>query len=445
MKKKLWIAIPAVTIVACALGCALFWDTLSMYLIPKTKLSKALTNTVQMVTERFAESPVAVLGKGIDSAGRSTAIMKADTTHDVLGNVTYQMTLMNRLSPRQVLAEGNITAGDQFALELSLYLDSEYAAVSSKELLGSQYYGIRYRTFAEDIRSKGLISYLIGEETIAGWEDKIGQLSDFMGKRIEVPTISENDVKLLMTGLLTLKCDVSRRSITLDEQVLPAYEVCLSTSGAQISMGMDYLSEDLRSTFAKLLPGLTDADSEIIIRFLLWNEKVIEIDGQLAGNSGTKKFLISLGNDPIEDDMVLEYFDDSGKEGKLTISTAVQEHIRREGVVLVQDDEVHQYWFEWDTSSGVMDLQIDIKGRKDQITLFLKEIDDGFIVSSEHFERIIALITGTEGETGESVNCTMTVTAGADIKAPTYKNIDVWSVEDLLRLLEGLVGPLLSQ
>ena len=137
MKKKKWLLllIPAVLLLA----AALFWF---LYLSPRMTLSNAADDALSKLEQRLAESPVPILAKGYDESGRNTTSL-ALTVSD---GVQYDMQVQTDLTSNQILADGTIRI-DGKALNLSAYLDKEFAAITSEDLFKGGYYGITYDTF----------------------------------------------------------------------------------------------------------------------------------------------------------------------------------------------------------------------------------------------------------------------------------------------------------
>ena len=121
MKKKKWLLllIPAVLLLA----AALVWF---LYLSPRMTLSNAADDALSKLERRLAESPVPILAKGYDESGRNTTSL-ALTVSD---GVQYDMQVQTDLTSNQLLADGTIRI-DGKALNLSAYLDKEFAAITT--------------------------------------------------------------------------------------------------------------------------------------------------------------------------------------------------------------------------------------------------------------------------------------------------------------------------
>lgn len=440
MKKKFWLWIMVLIIaIAFVLG-GVFWDTLSIYLMPKAKLSEALRNSAADLAERFERSPLRVLADGMDSGGCSTAVLQAETSHEILGEVHYEMTVQSVLAPRVLQANGTVATKDT-TLDLSLYMDQNFVAVTSADLLDGEYYGIRFETFPDDIRARGLLTHLIGEQTIEKWEKGIAALQKAMGRSVEIPSVSEEDLKMILAGLHALKCSVSPQDVTIDGHEYPAYEITLQTSGEQISAGLSLLSPELRTGLTKAVPDITQSDAKLYGAFLIYNNRILNVKINISTTSEQTTMELYLGEDPAADDLTASFTDRSGERTNFLISSESADNSIKETIERTKNQNTQTITYEWNTSTGEMLFLL--PGETGQIKLTLQASENGFLLSSDHFERIAALILDAEGESTPPVRCSMVVTKGAQISVPSYKNFDKWSVEDLIILLKGL-GSLLG-
>ena len=174
MKRKWWILF-AVPVAALLLGLCFFGVRLRI--APRLVLSRAVDNSLAQLDSRFERSPVQLLTKALDSQGRQQAALKLETESKHLGPVVYDLALQTQTGPNRIQAEGAVITGGK-VLDIQLFLDENFAALASQGLLEGRYYGITYETFSRDLRERQLLTALLGEGTIADWEENLSALEE---------------------------------------------------------------------------------------------------------------------------------------------------------------------------------------------------------------------------------------------------------------------------
>ena len=88
----------------------------------------------------------------------------------------------------------------------------------------------------------------------------------------------------------------------------------------------------------------------------------------------------------------------------------------------------------WEPATGKLTI-----GWEQPIALNLAQNESGFTIQTEDFDLLMDLLMDRKPETERKpVTCTMTLQKGAAITTPGYKNLDSWSLEDLITLVEGI-------
>lgn len=442
MKKKWWILLTAFILVF-ALAAGFFWDAITIRVAPKVVLTKALTTTISALRERVEGSPLSVLSRGLDREGKNTISLDLETSNQLLGDIRYTMNVQTENAPRRILAEGLVTSSGGI-LDLSLYLDGDFAAVSSKSLLEGNYYGITYDTFSQDIRKNSLLALLIGEETISGWESSLSGLRETMNSSYEMPEFSQEDIQSVLAGILALKAQVSRDTVTVNGAQRRCHKVTFSAIGPEIAAAaqeyLPQLSDELRILVEQLK---NDPESTASASFSLWKGAVVKAECSLFLQGKEQSLCMSLGADAAKDDIFIETA--GREEGKLekrsvTVSTTYDASTYKKKLEIVQiENGVQDRTFidySWDRTSGAMGLHLTEGGEDIALDMNLQGTGEGFRLSTDQFEVLMGLLTDQENNGNSS--CTMTVTKGASFDTPAYKNFDQWSMEDLLALLGGL-------
>ena len=411
MKKKKWLLllIPAVLLLAAVL-----------YLSPRMTLSNAADNALSKLEQRLAESPVPILAKGYDESGRNTTSL-ALTVSD---GVQYDMQVQTDLTSNQILADGTIRI-DGKALNLSAYLDKEFAAITSEDLFKGGYYGITYDTFSSDVRSFPLLSRLIPSATLSKLDSSVEKLQVYMNRTRQVPQlpdVQQEDIHKLILGLLVLKSDVHKETLTVDGQSLECLRFDYSATGEQAGTLLGYLMDT---------GGLSQGD--INASFYLYGKTLVAVrcDGRAGENRAALR--LDLGLDAAQGDVSiavekLENGEKSAFSYKIGARGADGAHTETAafGTQSISCD--------WQPKTG--DMVLTLPG-KSPISLNLSQAQDGFQIQTKDFAALIGI------NSQKGFDSTMTVRKGSAITTPKYKNLDEWSLDDLLVLL-GSIGGLLG-
>ena len=315
MKKKKWLLllIPAVLILA----AALVWF---LYLSPRMALSNAADDALSKLEQRLAESPVPILAKGYDESGRNSTSLELA----VSDGVQYDMQVQTDLTANQILADGTIRI-DGKTLNLSAYLDKEFAAITSEDLFKGGYYGITYDTFSSDVRSFPLLSRLIPSATLSKLDSSVEKLQEYMNRTRQIPQlpeVQEEDIHKLILGLLVLKSDVHKEALTVDGQSLECLRFDYSATGEQAGTLLGYLMDT---------GGLSQGD--ITASFYLCDKTLVAVrcDGRAGENRAALR--LDMGQDAARGDVSIAVEKlENGMSGFLTqpvLSAQAVENLRK--------------------------------------------------------------------------------------------------------------------
>ena len=413
MKKKKWLLllIPAVLLLA----AALVWF---LYLSPRMALSSAADDALSKLEQRLAESPIPILTKGYDENGRNTTSLKLT----VSDGVQYDMQVQTDMTTNQVLADGTIRI-DGKALNLSAYLDKEFAAITSEDLLGGGYYGITYDTFSSDVRSFPLLSRLIPSATLSKMDSSVEKLQVYMNRTRQVPRLpdvrQEEDIHKLVLGLLVLKSDVHKEMLTVDGQSLKCLRFDYSATGEQAGTLLGYLMD---------MGGLSQGD--IAASFYLYDKTLVAVrcDGRAGENRAALR--LDLGQDAANGDVSIAVEKlENGEKSAFSYQIGAREADGTHTEIIAFGTQSISY--DWHPQTGDMVLTLP---EKSPISLNLTQAQDGFQIQTKDFAALIGI------NSQKGFDSTMTVRKGSVITAPNYKNLDEWSLDDLLVLLGGIGG-----
>jgi len=427
--KKKWFWIVMVLLLAGVVLAFSFWDVIVIYTAPKSVLSKALNNAMEDLVSRFESSPVSILSGHLDSKGQYTGVMRLQTSNPMLGPVNYDMTVRADTHENRISAEG-VVCTEQNDLDMSVYLDREFMALSSEDLLKGAYYGITYKTFPEDIRSIPLISMFIGENVLTQWDASVSSIAKSMNATYqapEVPQLSSEDVLKAMTAVMLLPSKVEQVEMPVWGVTDRCYRISYSAKGEQVGQVLGYLMD-----------AGDGSDAQVIASFYIWDEQLLMMHVQ--GNVGDNSIRCAL-----------EFMDSPVTR---TIRFAIKKGMEEEGFCLrhkaqSSDGYLHETWsmypnfeaagegnvfqYRWEPTKGEM-----VISAKPSVTLNISETEDGLQIQTDHFEWLLDAVSGdTPDPDAESIACTIQLKKGAVIATPEYKNLSQWSLDDLLVLLGG--------
>lgn len=421
--RKWWLPLLLVILLIAA-AAVVFWDGIVMFIAPKPVLTAAITEAMSKLEERSQGSPIWILAKGYDEGGKNTTFLDLKTFDSILGEINYDMMVQTDLSDHQVSAEGMVSSGGN-SLNLSVYLDREFAALTSEDLLKGGYYGITYETFADDIRSFPLLTFLIPTGTIASWESSVSSLQEYMNRTYQlpqIPEITEEDIQMLMLGILALKSRVTTEEIQVYGQALDCHKLTYSAAGTQVGEALGYLmnSDSLE-------------DGEITASFYLYEKTLVKLE--LSGRAGddSVRYDLTLGQDTATDDLSLVAIkDENGERTQVSLLVSTKQAGDQYVETICVNDIAVSY--DWNTVSG--DMTLNLPG-KEAISLNLADAENGFRITTKDIAKILDI------DSKSAYDCKMTVSKGAEITTPNYKNMDKWSMDDFLILLTG-VGSLIG-
>lgn len=418
MGRKKWILGALIILLAAAVAVFVFWDTLTVIFAPKLVLSAAVSDGLEKLENRFDDSPLWILAEGVDEEGRNTTQMSLSTTDSLLGTINYDMTIFSDWTRNQILAQGTVSP-ENSDLNLSVYLDREFAAITSAELLQGGWYGITYDTFSEDLQSIPLVSLLVPDNTVSQWEEDVSALQTFMNqshKLPELPELSQEDVRALLLGILGLKSSVQRENCNINGQDLACWRISYHAEGKKVENLLSYIIEG--DTSGGELNGVFYLYENTLVKLLL---------GGRAGEQGITCSLV-LGLDASKDPLQFEMVNNNG-EDVTNLDAMIQaagDGNERTGSIQLNNSTVS---YTWNSDSGDLLLTLPTTG---DIRMTLSPAENGFQIITNDLSKILGSDSNTIGE------CVMTVGKGADIAVPEYKNLDTWSMNDLLVLLGGI-------
>ena len=418
-----WIILPLMAVALILV--AVFWNTVMIYCAPKAVLTKALTDTAHELEERFRLNPLRNVMDLYSPQGQYTASLELTTVTDKLGEVVCDLNVHTDAVNHQLLAEGTINFSNT-DLDLSLYLNQDYMAVSSQDLVKGAYYGVTYDTFLEDMDRFPLIKAMIPKNTLSAWLDSLENIQALMRRSYEVPQISTDNLHLLLAGILLLDCDVSRG----EWRDIDCYQITCSASGPEIQTLLGYVLETTSSV-----------DAQIISDFYLFEQRLIGFQLQGIAGENMVVYSLDLGEMPMAPLHLTEKRVEGGQERDtvLSMQTEVNGPVYQETIRWnVEKDESEDHVdvsYSWNSNNGDMILSWN---QEMPVQLNLKRNQQGLQIITEDFAYLLKLLQKREGIPQKDISGILILSPGAPLEAPSFMNLDRWSTQDLLTLLKGL-------
>lgn len=407
-KKALWVMLAAVV----AIWLAFVWfyrDVLVMYIAPQAALGDAIRNTCTELEAYYQETPFPILLKGYDSEGKQSVHMELRPTagSEPRGELQLQVDLKNN----QILLEGSLP--DQPKLgNISLYMSRDCAALTSGALLGGGYYGITYETFPQDLRSIPLVSFLVSGKLIDQWEGEVNALQkkmDFHVNLPQVPEVNLEPLKMAPSALWLMRGKVSAETIDVDGQMRSCYKVTYHVK-----------EETARRVWEQIAEAPFPEGTSLCLTCWLHQKELVKLD--LTAQIGQERMSCLLTRNADGNAFSLDL---AASGSQIAMSTRAEGEWRSD--VFRLDGKVYAY--QWNRGTG--DLVLTLPGSP-PVPVNLTEAEGGFQVESAELDKLVPtqLLSGRI--------CTATITRGAAITQPEFKNLSQWSLEDLLIFLNGV-------
>lgn len=416
----------AICLILCAVTIlmTLYWDSVVMFIAPKTVLTSAITDVYASLKSRFSDSPLWLIAKGYDEKGCNTIQMKLDTSNEILGDISYKMMVQTDMKNQQILAEG-VASTQNADLDMSVYLNSEFIALTSEDLLDGGFYGITYDTFAEDLHHFPMIEFLIPNATIRKWDESLQVVQQKMSNPYElpeIPDITEDDMRMLLLGVLALKSEVSKNEFDVNGQRVNGYQITYSERGEKVQDLLQFV-----------LKTQEQEGAEIIASFYLFEKRLSRVELHGISGAASIDIDISLGTDVQKDDLLLKISKTENgvsTDNSIMIRTGREEDWYHETIVF----NGSSVSYDWHPENGDMILYLP---GKDTIRMQLYPCESGFQLHTLDFAEIIGF-----SDTAE-YDCVMKIEKGSYVEMPGFKNLDKWSFQDFTILLTG-IGSLLG-
>ncbi len=389
----------------------LFWDTLLLYLAPKTVLTGSAVRLLGELEERFSKSPAALLLEYYEPQGRYTVQLEASTENPLMGTIAFDLTVQTDGTAHSLLAQGSAgTTGND--LDVSLYLSDSVLAVSSKDLVQGTWYGLTYDSFRQDIRSIPLLQYVITDSLISRWEQSLRNIQSAMQSSWTGPDISAletEDARQYLTALLLLPGKVSRDQVKLE---------CLWVDCFRIDYTVD-------------AQQLNRQDATASVSFYLYENRIVQLEFYYSEGADRVNGTVFLGVDPTTEPLSLSWKQTrNGVYSEKTISqwTDSREGRNAEAWTVQTNGTATTLDYTWNRETG--DMVLSVNGGT-AAALNLTQTPEGLRLHTGEPETLLPELDSID-------SCTLTIQKGAEFTPPEYKKLDAWSLEDFWTLLGGI-------
>lgn len=440
MKRKWWLVVASVL---AALGISLCFFGVRVRIAPRLVLYGALNDAFDRLEARFEDSPGHMLLDVYNPQGFYRADLQMETKMALVGLVRYDMDMQIQLQPRRVLGTGTVVAAKQ-ALDLSVYMDGDFAAVSSDGLVEGNFYGICYDTFSQDVQQKDVLSFLIGEETLAGWEKSVSSLDAFMSRENLLPQFSQSDIRAALYAFLTLDPQVSREKLQRNGERSSVHAITFRATGQQIAEAAKPHREELTAETAAWIDKIKD-DPEFYIEAVFYLDRgtLLQLEAGLKSSEGGIQITAGLGEpDEKQALSVILEITEGEKQARfeLSVENSSNNEAYQEKILFSSTQNGKNQTccadYTYDLSSGEMDMSLTKNGEESRIRMHLAGEGETLTITTQDITPLINLFREKSME--NPAICTLTIMQGTEIAVPEYRNLDQWSLEDLWTLIKGL-------
>lgn len=433
MTKRKWLLLLLVVLLAAAAVLAVFWDVIVIYAAPKSVLTTALHGAMEDLQTRYERSPVSMLAEFLDPSGQYTANLKLETENKMLGSVSCDLTVQADTLENRIAAEGTLYTG-QADLDLHLYLDRDFMAISSRDLLKGNFYGVSYDTFPEDVRRNALFSTLIGESTLSEWEASVADIQSMMNRSYrvpEIPAFSAEDIQRAMLAVMLLPSQVERVEMPVWGIYSACYRVSYSAKGDQVAQILGYLMDTGDGSDAQLHTSFYLHEKELVM---------MQLNGEAGGNSiqcalefmldgaTTRTLRYAVQEGDAQQGFCLRHCAQSGN-GYLEETWSLYPDFGAKG-------EGRELRYRWEPVMGELVLYL-----QPAVTMNVFQTEAGLHMQTDQFHWLMDALSNRESDLeGEPVSCNLILQKGAQVTTPSYQNITQCTMEDLMLLLRNISG-----
>jgi len=465
----LWITVASVVLVLAAavtVYFVYFRDTGH-----RAKIGRAFSNFSAEIEERINNTPLKVFAMLPEILEDGTLTADFLYSYNIFGDwfpidIGGTIELQSNTTEREFALSAAINdAGDFF--EVDLYMNKERLA-ARLGFFDSNYYGIRYDTFREDIRTFGKL-LLLDDEVMDGLADAVDMLSEFLNsgdpdtttglitpydtilidfvgnlkstsKKTQIDSAGQRvsctaiEMKIGKSDIITLLRDILE-TVENDENIRSQFDMYVTGFNAYDMMLMEFenaIRDIDRSFKGEIILTFNIDDSDRLLSF------VIEADVEVEGVGAYFNIALALGNS-VHDDWTWSF---SGGEDKRTV------------------DEAMQFTWIYKQESNVYTNQLKVNAMYSPEISFISTLDNstgkfslGFADSWDFYE-ITGVFTSDDknfrlaldnllgDDSGNKLTVELSGKTGTQIKQIDFINIDKWGetlIDAITRFIFGMI------
>ena len=405
--------------------------SLTVRIAPKAVLYSALTKTMEQLQRRFENSLVDTLLEVTDTEGKYTAEVLIQPHENKQSASSYEVKIQTNAVNNQIAADATIISTEN-SVTLSCYVDPAYIALASDKLGNSNYYGITFSSFSDDIRSIPLLDFFISDKMIFQWNNTLLEIPLKINSLLPYfmfSSVSEQNFDNFVLGVLALPCEVERISLPTENEIWNCETLTYSFKGSEINHFMQ----------EKLVPET----SEISVCFYLYRYQLVKVLVKYAADEQNILCEGFFGTNPLENDLrfTANWMQHSAAKycvANVTKITDDAESADRWDVQLHEESDRGAgsgFHVSYDGITGNMAL--DLIEKKEAVLLNIQRFGEGFQIRIEDVPvclKGLGLDISFLQKLDESY-AEIFVYRGEDIRKPQYKNLDEWSLDDFWMLL----------
>ena len=491
-KKLKWWMVVAPVVLAVTIAIALLWKPIYVRMAPTAVLSKAWETTVADLSTRSDGTLWTLLDSAYDDSLTNTMEMSGNFTYD--GVMTLDMsatTMMDGSTSQCALDSTWILSADGVANELQfdlgMYLDQEILVLNILQVTGTDYYGICFDTFGEDVRQNELIYGAIGEDNLTMAEEIVNAIAESLRDTTEMnedgmPQWNEEYAAVLMHHISDLKPSVVAEKIDVDGTVRKAYKITYDLVSAETGSIMldilDIMEDDnfFRRTYEAYpefdandmcisweayiqdmrtkVEERMEEDGGTSVSFYLYNDKIVAMDVTVDDGESFLTMEVILGENPGSGDILVAMdYENEEETGSAEIwlttvgyDDTVRESCSIELLTEYRDGDRDQvsmtFGYEWDKVNGDFEINFYLEDDEEvpldiSLDWMLYAEENGFTLEiPDLMADIASLREELQAELeGMHFRVVYSLYPGAEIKTPSYRNIGEVTQETLYQML----------
>ena len=242
-----------------------------------------------------------------------------------------------------------------------------------------------------------MLSFLIGDETIAGWENSVSSLDTFMSQNTMLPDFSQADIRAALYAVLTLDPQVSREKIQRNGEYISVHAITFRATGQQIAKAAKPHQQELTAEIADWIDKIKDdPDFYIEAVFYLDRGTLVQLQATLMSSQGGYEIFAGLGKPDEKEALSLILEIQAGEKRDrfgLTIENREDRESYQEKIQFSRTKNGQKQNFDvdytYDYSSGEMDLKLTKEGKEFRMRMHLAGEGEQLTITTQDIAPLI--------------------------------------------------------